>query len=179
MTPLYQKQSDLFTEKIVTKSLYSINAFTFSSHFMKGKLLLCWNRNTGELTFIPRSISDSLLKQTIIIINLIYLTIFVNLFGLGTASSQSKCCKKVYLYPLVKFCTLLIIVQCTQFSQRSLQQVLKDPAILVCVFPTLGKILPRFRKTHIMARSQQSLKHGKISTFLARYRQPCHNLAEI
>jgi len=149
---------------------------------MKGKLLLCWNRNTGELTFIPRSISDSLLEQTIIIINLIYLTIFVNLFGLGTASSQSKCCKKVYLYPLVKFCTLLIIVQCTQFSQRSLQQVLKDPAILVCVFPTLGKILPRFRKTQTswqdrsnlssMARSQHSWQDiGNLATISLRFRK--------
>ena len=45
-----------------------------------------------------------------------------NLFGLTTSSPQSKCQEKVYLHQLLKFCTLLIIVPCTQTSLvRSLQ----------------------------------------------------------
>ena len=39
-----------------------------------------------------------------------------NLFGLTTTSPQSECHETVYLHQLLKFCTLLKVVPCTQIS---------------------------------------------------------------
>ena len=39
-----------------------------------------------------------------------------NSFGLTRTSPQSECHEKVYLHQLLKFCTLLKIVPCTQTS---------------------------------------------------------------
>ena len=85
---------------------------------MRKKIVFATTRNRGELTCIVGSTHVLYLEQTIIT------NYYIcqpqrseeHSFGLTTTSSQSECHEKVFLHPLLKFCTLLKIVPCTQTS---------------------------------------------------------------
>ena len=101
--------SDTFT------SMFTSQLATFNER----KIAIAETRHTGGLTVILGS-SRPLLRANknyspADVLNLI--EIKDNLFSLTTTTPQSECHEKVYLRQLLKFCTLLKIVPCTDFSR--------------------------------------------------------------